>query len=668
MASSWWNCERFYRSEVNVSATGSQSDYAVQLQLSNADFHTGYQFSDDGSDLLVVDEDNTTQLSFFIEHWDAAERQATISINVPLLSSTPRTLYLYYGTVAGSVSTPLPPPGDAAETFVESGWRMHTRFTPLDPTSEAEARTAFADLNDGTNGYGCAALDTLNGRNNQNTFSGPNGNFGLLAETHFYADIPGVWSFRLGSDFGLGGGLFVNGIALDERWNDDLWWGFNWNNADVLVGTIELQSGYHHIEALGYEGCCDGSISVQFKTPSSLVWRDLNTSNLSLYGRSCPPGNIDQNLTATATPTFFTGSVFYDNGSGGVAHDGIRQNNEQGVNQIQVSATVTATGSSSSDHTDSDGNWRVCFLDETAGNDIELTTALPSTIVPVSETAPVTNSDTALNSRIVLNNVADSDHDNINFGVIETPVLTTDRTLQLTANSTGTLTHSYSATTAAEVDFQISLTQQQPSMAFDYIAYRDADCDGVTETPALPLNNPINVSAGDTVCIVLEVSAGNHVDSASLLELQIDARSRLANSDLEITLGNTDIISGRYAGELIVDKRVCNSTSNSCEPVNGSNFSYTNSGLPGETLHYRIMFSSANNSVTDVTISDSVPQYSTLEPLSISMQRLPAGVNCTLSTPGDQTISNYRGDIEWSCDGAVSPSDPGIFTFSVVID
>ena len=110
----------------------------------------------------------------------------------------------------------------------------------------------------------------------------------------------------MGSDFGRGGGLFVDGQSLDERWNEDLWWANNYNHPDVLTGSIHLENGFHHLEALGYEGCCDGTINVQYKTPGSGTWLDMNTTNLSLYGRSCPPGLTDNSLIATASPSYLS--------------------------------------------------------------------------------------------------------------------------------------------------------------------------------------------------------------------------------------------------------------------------------------------------------------------------------------------------------------------------
>ena len=653
-----------------MSATGSAANYPLQVVLESSDFHSGYTFSATGHDVRVVDSDDNTALAFFIDEWNVAEQRAVLSVNVPQLSPTPRNIYVYYGDVDGGGSELEQPPGveNVATTFYESGWRMHTRFTNLNPANEEEARSLFNGIDDGTNGYGCTVIDELAGRNNRNTFSGPNGNYGLLTEVHFKVDIPGVWEFRAGVDYGRGGGLYVNGETLDERWDEDLWWGYNFNHPDVLTGSIHLENGFHHIEALGYEGCCDGTINMQYKTPGSGVWLDMSAANLTLYGRSCPPGVIDENLVSVDRPSFYSGSVFYDNGSGGSPHDGVRDSAEAGASGIDVQVTVAATGSSLTDQTDSNGNWSACFLDEAVGSDISIVATTTADTIAVSESSTVTNTDTAINGTITIPVTSSADYDNNNIGIIDVPRLESDGVLSLVSNGSNTLSHTYRATTTSELSFQISSALHEPDQIFSYLAYRDANCDGVAETPADPLSNPVAVVAGDEVCIVIDVKAGAEVDGNSRLTLQVDAQTRITDLNLTLQSTNFDEITGLQPSELVLEKRVCNLTGDVCDVVTGSNFSYYNAGLPGEKLRYKVTFHAENDSVSELTVTDSVPAFTTLEPQSISMQRTPAGVSCNLVSPTDQSVSDYKGTIEWNCNGTVNPMDEGIMTFTVVVD
>lgn len=667
-AASWWNCDWIYRTEINVSASVSASNHAVRLELESADFNTLYPFTSDGNDIRVVDSDDATALDFFLEHWDSVSRSAILNVNIPSVSPSATTIYIYYGTSDSEVAVVPPPASNAVTTFVESGWRIHTRTTTIDPTNEAEARAVFDSIDDSTGGFGCATIDTLNGRNNRNTFSGPNGNYGLYNEVYFNVDFPGLWSFRFGGDYGRGGGLYVDSQPLDERWNDDLWWAFNYNNPDVLSGTVYLDTGYHHIETLGFESCCDGSINMQFQEPASTVWQDMSSTNIELAGRSCPPGIINDTLVESVSPSFFGGSVFLDNGISGTAHDGVRTAGEIGVESISVTTTVVATGNSLTDQSASDGSWSVCFLDQAGGSNIIVDTSIPSPYFHISENVTATNLSPAADATIEFTATTNTDYNAINFGLIEPPTLSADRVISIAPDNSDTLAHEYVASSAAEVSFQISQLEHELPQSFTVTSHLDVDCNGIAEQPPVPLNNPITVVAGDSICIVIELTAGSQVNTGTRLKLQIDAVSDFTGIDLTELTQNIDLINGNGSSKLTLQKQACNITHSVCDLLTGSGFGFYNTGKPGDTLEYRLVFSSIDSSVSEVTVFDSVPAFTTLEPLSITLEKSPAGASCTLIKPISQNLPDYNGDIEYQCIGNINASDQGIIGFRVIVD
>ncbi len=668
LAASWWNCDWYYRSQISVSASGAATDYAVHLDLSSTDFDDSYSFTADGSDLRVLGPDGVTELSFFLEHWDAITRRAVVNVSMAELSTTASSIYLYYGNSAGAAVSAVTPASSAVATFVEAGWRIHTRVTSVDPANEAQARAVFDSVDDSTGGYGCAVYSDITGRNNRNTFNGPNGNYGLLNEVYFEVDVPGIWSFRYGGDYGLGGGLYVNSLALDERWNDDLWWAMNFNNPDVLSGSILLDNGYHHIETIGFEGCCDGPIHVQFKRPGSAQWLDMSSANLPLYGRSCPPGSITDSLIDRQSPTFFSGSLYLDNGVGGSAHDGIRSSGESGVEGIAVTATVLSTGSAVTDHTEADGSWKACFLDEADGRDIVIDSQLPADYLAVSENLAAANDSPDIDSVIAFNAAPDTHYADINFGVVERPRLSADRNVTIAAGARELLAHRYTATTTAQVSLQVSQRVDGSQSGFTYLAYRDVNCDGLVEQPAVWLSNPISVVAGENICLVVQVTADQDADQSTTLSLKIDATSALSGIGIVDTVTNIDEVSGDERSELLLRKQVCNDSRTTCEIISGSGFGLYNSGSPGEILQYRIVFSSLNSAVSDINLYDSVPAYTTLAPMSVTLAEQPPGVSCTVVQPGSQNVSGYKGDIEFQCSGSLAPTEAGVVGFSVIID
>ena len=292
-ATAWFDCYWPYRSDVTITeqSGGALTDYQVELSLTASSFHASYSWSANGDDIRLLDTNDSTEMDFFIESWDSVAQTATIWVKMSLMANQTKTFYLYYGnTEASNVS-------NAGVTFTESGIKFHTRNSTANPTNKSEAYTAFDAAPDGVAGYGCSIITDFTNISNHSVYAPPsvNMNFGAYSETFFEvtAGEVGLWEFRYGADFGRGGGLYVDGVALDEKWNTDLWWAYNWaNTGEVLQGSISLTAGYHTLEVIGFEGCCDGGITVQFKKPGD-VFRSYSDANINVNSRKCP-------VTATA--------------------------------------------------------------------------------------------------------------------------------------------------------------------------------------------------------------------------------------------------------------------------------------------------------------------------------------------------------------------------------
>ena len=71
-------------------------------------------------------------------------------------------------------------------------------------------------------------------------------------------------SFDFGLDAGYGAQLYVDGIFNQER-IDNLWWGNNWNHAQVFSLTdFTFATGSHNIDLYFAENCCNGANSIRF--------------------------------------------------------------------------------------------------------------------------------------------------------------------------------------------------------------------------------------------------------------------------------------------------------------------------------------------------------------------------------------------------------------------
>lgn len=286
-ASAWFDCNWHHRSDVTVieQSGSSLSDYQVLLSLDAASMHANYIWSSQGDDLRVLDSNDATELDYYIQSWNSVTKQAKVWVKLPsLAASSNKTIYIYYGnSVAATTST-------ASVTLTEPGIKFHTRNSTSNPNNKQAVFNFFNAANDSVAGYGCKFVSDFTNITNYNQFT-PSTDRDFIAYSETFFEVKpsetGTWSVRYGSDFGGGGGLYVDDIALEENWNDNLWWSLNWSNPDVLEGSINLSAGYHRLEIIGSEGCCDGGITVQYKKPGG-VFQTYTTSNISIVSRKCP--------------------------------------------------------------------------------------------------------------------------------------------------------------------------------------------------------------------------------------------------------------------------------------------------------------------------------------------------------------------------------------------
>ena len=284
------SCEWPFRTQIDVqenSVSGSQlQSYQVQFEIDAATLSSDYDWSSNGQDLYIYDTDDQTQLEFWIDRWDQANEKATIWVRFPTLDrGQVRTIYFYYG------NKNAPAAGDVPFTFDYPGIKFHTRYSTTNPSNLNQARNAFNASNDRNTNYGCGFITDFDGITNRSQFGNSNSNFGAFSESYFLVQPgeTGQWEFRYGADFGRGGALYINGQQLEQQWGDNLWWANNWNNASqVLQGSATFtNSGYQKLEVLGFEDCCDGGITVQFKKPGG-NWTTFSTNNIDIRSRACP--------------------------------------------------------------------------------------------------------------------------------------------------------------------------------------------------------------------------------------------------------------------------------------------------------------------------------------------------------------------------------------------
>ncbi|MFY0639628.1 MAG: CCXG family PEP-CTERM protein [Bermanella sp.] len=284
-ASSHWNCAWPFKLAVTIEEQSGNDliNYEVSIDLDVSILNNLYVWSDSGLDIRLLDSDDESPLEVWIETWNASSKKAKIWVRLPqLLANETKVIYLYYGNEA-----PDPILNTAFELTLP-GINLHSRLSSINPSSKSHALNLFEASTDINLGYGCDLLTTYTNISHSTLF-GEDKNSIIHSESYFQV-LPGeegLWTFRLGSSFGNGGGLYINGVALEENWVDDLTWGGDWNNSAVLQGSITLSAGYHKLQVIGSDNCCDSASSLQFKKPTG-SWLAYANVNLDITSNGCP--------------------------------------------------------------------------------------------------------------------------------------------------------------------------------------------------------------------------------------------------------------------------------------------------------------------------------------------------------------------------------------------
>lgn len=116
-------------------------------------------------------------------------------------------------------------------------------------------------------GAQAASVAVFDKLSNQSVFGGSNMDIAYRATIRFAvgAADAGAWDLRAGVDFGNGGAIFLDGVALAYKTND-MWWagGYGDPAQSFQLATLPIGAGRHKLELFGLEHCCDGGQQAQF--------------------------------------------------------------------------------------------------------------------------------------------------------------------------------------------------------------------------------------------------------------------------------------------------------------------------------------------------------------------------------------------------------------------
>ena len=146
--------------------------------------------------------------------------------------------------------------------------------------------------------YQSATASTYNGLTHNQYFNNT-GTWAMKSTISFGVATAATFNFRVGVDFGMGGAMFLDGVAVDYRSND-MWWGSDFNNAaGVFSATAALTAGNHILTVYGFEGCCDGAQNAQFRAQGQ-QWTTFSANDGLRVAEVPEPASLGIMLTGAA--------------------------------------------------------------------------------------------------------------------------------------------------------------------------------------------------------------------------------------------------------------------------------------------------------------------------------------------------------------------------------
>ncbi len=356
-----------------------------------------------------------------------------------------------------------------------------------------------------------------------------------------------------------------------------------------------------------------------------------------------------------------SGRVFVDNGAnGGVAHDAIINEGNAGHRLSNVDILDSAGAILATPPIAPDGTWSYLLSSS-------YTEAITLVVTPVAGYLAISE-----NTADLPDLVAGDPHDGqftftpemsgtqtgLDFGVVQVPGLTKDRTTTVGRGQVVTLSHIYKATSDGAANVSIAEIASNPTDAFVAVPYLDAACDGSALTP---INAPIAVTAGQQLCIVARVSAGSGAGAGSNFDFQLNVTTEFDNTPVTSTTSNTDeVVVAAELGQVTLSKTVTNETQGLTEGT-------SNQGKAGDVLLYRIYLENSSDApVNNLNIYDRTPPYTRLtEPVPDPVVVTP-NLTCNVVSPLPNT-ANYQGSLEWNCTGSLFPNESGSVYFRTEI-
>lgn len=111
-----------------------------------------------------------------------------------------------------------------------------------------------------------AVVGIYDGLSSLVVFGGSSSDLAFRTTVNFNVASAGSWDLRAGVDFGRGGAIYLDGVALAFK-ATDMWWDASYADAtqSFQLNGLALSAGAHTLQLFGLESCCDGAQQAQYR-------------------------------------------------------------------------------------------------------------------------------------------------------------------------------------------------------------------------------------------------------------------------------------------------------------------------------------------------------------------------------------------------------------------
>ncbi|OOY10914.1 hypothetical protein BMG00_17310 [Thioclava marina] len=354
-----------------------------------------------------------------------------------------------------------------------------------------------------------------------------------------------------------------------------------------------------------------------------------------------------------------SGTVFLDNGAGGVAYDGVPDAGEPGSAAAKVEVFDAGGVLIDTPEIAADGTWSLVLPDGYAGEvTVQVTAGEGHQVISETPTALPGKIDTdPRDGAFTFTVAAGTDYAGLDVGLLREARLSESQSGAISAGQVVMLYHRYTADGSGLVDFSVTTISETPTNGYSVGLFQDLGCDGSTD---VAITGPLPTAADTEICLVARVSASSALGPNASYVFQLDAATSYGATGVSEIDSNTDrLVSSGQVAELKLSKTVRNVTKGGAEGLR-------NGGAPGDILEYRIAVENPTAlPASEVKIYDRTPPYTTLagavpSPIAVG------GMSCTLAEPA-ANAAGYAGNLRWDCTGLMLPGASGAVSFEVRI-